>query len=80
MTELLRQLRRGVPDAYDRDGNPLGYADVVCADAIMERAADEIERLRKALRDAADMTDHEVDRTLIYNHCMQAVESEVSDE
>lgn len=35
----------------------------------------EVVRLRNALREAAKMTDFEVDRTLIHNHCMDAVEA-----
>ena len=34
----------------------------------------EVERLQEALREAAGMTEYEQDRTLIYNHCMEAAE------
>ena len=36
----------------------------------------EVDRLREALQEAAEMTEHEADRTLIYNYCKQAVEAE----
>lgn len=34
-----------------------------------------IERLREALQEAADMTEDEADRTLIFKHCMLAAEA-----
>jgi len=43
-------------------------------DIAAEVARSEIDRLRAALVEAANMTDHESDRTLIYNHCMQSAE------
>ncbi len=38
----------------------------------IQRLRAEVKRLRSALREAAEMTEHEADRTLIYNHCMDA--------
>ncbi len=40
------------------------------------KAKAEVKRLREALCEAAEMTDHEQDRTIIHNHCMQAAEAE----
>ncbi|NQT40252.1 MAG: hypothetical protein HQ581_22355 [Planctomycetes bacterium] len=41
---------------------------------IVDDAA-EVKRLEAALRQAAEMTEHEDDRTRIFNHCMQAAEA-----
>lgn len=41
-----------------------------------DRLCGEVDRLREALRIAAEMSDHEEDRTIIHNHCMQAIEGE----
>ncbi len=37
----------------------------------------EVKRLRKGLREVAKMIEHETDRTLIYNYCMQVVEPDL---
>ena len=40
---------------------------------VLSLSAD-LARLREALLEAAEMTEHETDRTLIYNHCKQSAE------
>lgn len=41
-----------------------------------DESSKEVKRLRVALTEAAEMTEHEQDRTLIYNHCKQAATAE----
>ncbi len=60
------------PDEFDvirdDDNVPGSLTRAIVAEA-------EIRRLREALQEAADMTEHESDRTLIFNHCMEAAEA-----
>ncbi len=47
--------------------------------ALMKRLVAEVERLKAALLEAAELSEH-ADRTLIFNHCHQAAEAGGDDE
>jgi len=53
--------------------SPHDGGDAIVLAGVVRRFQGEIERLREALNDAAEMSEHD-DRTLIYNYCKQAVE------
>ena len=60
----MHPLEKAIADAARNQAN---------AKRLIEALEAEIERLRRALNDAAEMSEHD-DRTLIYNHCKQSVE------
>ena len=53
--------------------SPHDGGDAVVLADLVRRLQGEIDRLGEALNDAAEMSEYD-DRTLIYNHCKQAVE------
>lgn len=53
---------------------------IAVTDEVVGGLEAEVGRLREALREAARMTDFEEDRTLIHNHCMQAVEATAAEQ
>ena len=51
------------------------YSLEPCPFCDLHKALSEMDVLRLALHEAAEMTEHEADRTLIFNHCKQAAEA-----